>query len=143
MTRQEKKEELIGLFTVGAIFIGDLIDECIEYGQQQPQWISVADRIPKLKHSYDNMKYTDTVIVTNGKYCTSANWRYYKRSGWYGWYDDEDEELKGITHWMPLPKMPILSKSGNIGKKGGEHIIGTAEHIKIAMDVIDKEGGEK
>ena len=28
-----------------------------------------------------------------------------------------------ITHWMPLPKMPVLSKSGNTGKdlKGGKH----------------------
>lgn len=136
MTRQEKKEELIGLYAVGAIYIGDLIDECFEYGQQHPQWISVEDRIPKLKHSYDSMKYTDTVIVTNGKYCTSANWRYYKRGGRYGWYDDEDEELKGITHWMPLPP-PVVSKSDNA------HIIGTAEHIQVALDVIDKKGGEE
>lgn len=36
MTRQEKKEELIGLFAVGAIFIGDLIDECFEFADEHP-----------------------------------------------------------------------------------------------------------
>ena len=53
--------------------------------------------------------------------------------------------IKGITwkcvSYMPEP--PVVSKSENIGKKGGEQIIGTAEHIKIALDVMNKKGGEK
>ena len=69
-------------------------------------WINVKDRKPKLKHSEDNFKYSDTVIVTNGKYRTSARWLHYTLGGWYGWYDDGDEELKGITHWMPMPEPP-------------------------------------
>lgn len=36
MTRAEKKEELIGLFSTGAIFIGDLIDECFEFAAEHP-----------------------------------------------------------------------------------------------------------
>lgn len=36
MTRQEKKEKLIGLFSTGAIFIGDLIDECFEFADEHP-----------------------------------------------------------------------------------------------------------
>ena len=36
MTREEKKEELIGLFSTGAIFIGDLIDECFEFAAEHP-----------------------------------------------------------------------------------------------------------
>ena len=89
---------------------------------KHPHWISVKVRKPKLKHSEDNMKYSDTVIVTNGKYRTSARWLHNTWAGWYGWYDDGDEELKGITHWMPLPQKPVLSNSSNIGKdlKGGE-----------------------
>ena len=71
-----------------------------------PHWISVKDRKPKIKHSEDNFKYSDTVIVTNGKYRTSARWLYSIWGGWYGWYDDSDEELKGITHWMPMPEPP-------------------------------------
>ena len=57
------------------------------------------------------MKYSDTVIVTNGEYCTSARWLYYTLGGWYGWYDDGDEEVKDVTHWMPVPAPP---------KKGGQ-----------------------
>lgn len=33
--------------------------------------------------------------------------------------ESDFECLSGMTHWMPLPKMPVLSKSGNTGKKGG------------------------
>lgn len=36
MTREEKKEELIGLFSTGAIYLGDLIDECFEFADEHP-----------------------------------------------------------------------------------------------------------
>ena len=78
---------------------------------KHPHWISVKDRKPKLKHSIDNQKYSDTVIVTDGKYRTSARWVHNTWAGWYGWYDAGDEELKGVTQWMPMPEPP---------KEGGE-----------------------
>ena len=57
MTREEKKEELIGLFSIGAIFIGDLIDECFEFGVEwadaHPHWISVEDELPPKNSEYD------------------------------------------------------------------------------------------
>ena len=95
----------------------------LRWADEHPHWISVKDRKPKIKYSADNMKYSDTVIVTNGKYSTSARWVHNTWAGWYGWFTDGDEELKfSITLWMPMPKMPILSNSENIGKdlKGGE-----------------------
>lgn len=36
MTREEKKEELIGLFSTGAIYLGDLIDECFDFADEHP-----------------------------------------------------------------------------------------------------------
>ena len=72
---------------------------------EHPHWISVKDRKPKTKHWTDNQKYSDKVIVTDGKYRTSACWMYNTWAGWYGWFDG-DEELKGITHWMPMPEPP-------------------------------------
>lgn len=75
----------------------------------KPHWIKVKDRKPKLKHSDDITKYSDNVIVTNGKFRTSARWLYSTYGGWYGWYDDGDEEVKGITHWMPMPAPPNVS----------------------------------
>ena len=126
MTRQEKKEELIGLFAVGAIFIGDLIDECFDFGQQQQQWISVEDELPN----------DGAYVVTINKVGLKEVRHFYHDK----WFSSFGNEYGDVTHWMPLPK---LSKSENIGKKGGEQIIGTADHIKIALDVIDKKGGEQ
>ena len=86
MTREEKKEELIGLFCTGAIFIGDLIDECFDFGQQHPCWISVEDELPKKDGIY--LFYDET----SGVY-TSA---YYVGFAF----------VSSITHWMPLPVPP-------------------------------------
>ena len=91
MTRQEKKEGLIGLFCMGAISIGDLIDDGFEFGQQHPHWISVEDELPKKDGKYlfyDEILGVQASIYYDG--CTLTN---------------------SITHWMPTPQPP---------KKGGE-----------------------
>lgn len=129
MTRQEKKEELIGLFAAGAIYIGDLIDECLEFGQQHPHWISVEDELPN----------DGAYVVTINKAGLKEVRHFYHDK----WFSSFGNEYGDVTHWMPLPKMPIVSKSENIGKKGSEQIIGTADHIKTALDVMNKKGGEK
>lgn len=123
MTREEKKEELIGLFCTGAIFIGDLIDECIGYGQQHPQWISVKDELPK----------DGAYVVTINKVGLKEVRHFYHDK----WFSSFGNEYGDVTHWMPIPQPPVVSKSGNA------HIIGTAEHIKTALDVMDKKGGEE
>ena len=108
MTREEFInwfEERFALTKNNIYEFGQLYDEVTK-----PHWISVEERKPKLKHKSENIKYSDIVIVTNGKYRTSASWEYNTWAGWYGWFTDGDEELKGITHWMPLPQPP----------KGGE-----------------------
>lgn len=99
MTREEKKEELIGLFSTGAIFIGDLIDECFEFGQHHPHWISGEDK-PR----------------ENGFYlCYSDKEKAYEILSLYGadWYDAYGHYIPScdVTHWMPLPAPP---------KKGGQ-----------------------
>ena len=86
MTRKEKKEELIGLFAVGAICIGDLIDECFEFGQHHPHWISVEDELPKENGRY--LFYHDKIGVQLAYY-----------------YNDLSLD-KAVTHWMPLPEAP-------------------------------------
>lgn len=91
MTREEKKEELIGLFATGAIYIGDLIDECFEFGQQHPRWISVEDELPKF---YDNVLYCDE----DGNYYTGT--------------DNIGKDVK-ITHWMHIPDCPPLQDFDN------------------------------
>lgn len=44
MTREEKKEELIGLFSTGTMYISEVIDECFDFAL--PKWISVEDEMP-------------------------------------------------------------------------------------------------
>lgn len=128
MTREEKKEELIGLFAVGAIFIGDLIDECFEFGQQHPCWISVEEEMPK--------DYQDVLAVVGENHFAFVGFCL-NQTTWYCDIRNKAVEIKGITHWMPLPAP--ASASG----KPTNCIIGTAEHIKIALDVMDKKGGEQ
>lgn len=116
MTRKEQVKEYLQTIGNGEM-TGIPFDagfECgVEWADSHPHWISVEDELPKIKHSADNMKYSDTVIVTNGKYRISARWVHNTWAGWYGWYDDGDEELKGITHWMPLPAPPMKGDQGN------------------------------
>jgi hypothetical protein len=118
MTREEFIERIseimCGTSNAERACLEELYDEVTK-----PHWISVKDRKPKLKYSDDTTKYSDTVIVTDGKYRTSACWLYSTWGGWYGWYDDGDEELKGITHWMPMPEAPTIAKNATV-KKGDE-----------------------
>ena len=102
----------------------------LRWCDQHPNWISVKDKKPELKHSEDNMKYSDTVIVTNGKYSTSARWVHNTWAGWYGWYDDGDEELKDVTHWMPRPAPP-------------EHIADVSKKISSSEIPNNQKGGEQ
>lgn len=116
MTRQEKKEELIGLFLHGAITIGDLIDECFEFGQQ-PSWISVEDELPKETNMY--------IVVHHNVVCTMT-W-YDNLKEWADIYVDENEcvqsrQMDGVTHWMALPLPPAkLSNLERTGKNWKEY----------------------
>lgn len=117
MTREEFIgwcEERFALTKNDIYEFGQLYDEVTKL-----HWISVKVQKPKLKHSDDTTKYSDTVIVTNGKYRTSARWLYYTLGGWYGWYDG-DEELKDVTHWMPMPSVEHLRETTKMIEKGGE-----------------------
>lgn len=130
MTRQEKKEELIGLFCTGAIYIGDLIDECFEFVQQHPHWISVEDELPN----------DGAYVVTINKVGLKEVRHFYHDK----WFSSFGNEYGDVTHWMPIPQPPKEIK-GNQRKNSPnqQQIIGTADHIKIAIDVMDKKGGEK
>ena len=115
MTREEKKEELIVLFTVGAIFIGGLIDECFEFGQQHPQWVSVADELPHAEQ--DNATNLGAFLFYTEPINEKGSFEGRYRTGFYdsvtGTYKIRPNHFGNtrVTHWMPLPEPP---------KKGGE-----------------------
>ena len=111
MTRKEKKEELIGLFSTGAIFIGDLIDECFEFGQQHPHWISVEDELPQ-KGANIQMASGGWDEPMEGYY---KGWNWQRKQHMFHSYID-NATWYNVTHWMPLPKKPILSNPEKTGK---------------------------
>lgn len=57
---------------------------------QQPEWISVEDRLPG----------KELVICTDGKYCFMNCI-----------HDMDDVTEDGVTHWMPLPEPPKPKES--------------------------------
>ena len=104
MTRAEKKEELIGLFSTGAIFIGDLIDECFEFGQQHPQWIRVKDELPPKNSEYDAL--SNNVLATDGKEIYESVYNH----DFEEWFTHDLWAINNITHWMPLPSIEHLKE---------------------------------
>ena len=119
MTRKEKKDELVSLFAVGAICIGDLIDECFEFGSHHPRWISVEDELPPKESEYEDNSIVVLATDGNGVYKGL-----YRRDEYLsGWFTCDLWALDNITHWMPLPSIEGIR--GNQGKispneKGGE-----------------------
>ena len=85
----------------------DAFEVGARWADQHPHWISVEDEMPPIG---------DIVLVAipcGGELSVLP----------LSIKNESDFEcLSGMTHWMPLPKIPVLSKSGNTGKdlKGGE-----------------------
>lgn len=91
MTQEKKKEELIGLFAVGAITAGEIIDECFSFANAHPNWISVNDAFPEDNEvviAFDDRQGT---LFTNRQTIIERN--LYTKSN-------------KITYWMRIPAPP-------------------------------------
>lgn len=131
-----------------------------EWADQHPHWISVEDELPPLTHKEEvfGFDYSDKVLVllketdADGMMITFAEcnrdhprvidgdepkeecyWSAVKSCDMYEGFGDN------ITHWMPMPQPPHHIIDAN---KKIDRVIGTADHIKIALDVLNKKGGE-
>lgn len=85
----------------------------IDYFKHNPRWISVEDELPK-----------GFAIITNGDDVLIGKYNFEK-----GLWGVRNKTMFAytllpanwnVTHWMQISPPPILSKSGNTGKKGGE-----------------------
>ena len=94
MTRNEKKEELIGLFATGTLFIDEVIDEAIDFAD----WISVEDERPPLGGYFLYFGKIGEARIMN------CNTVHHGRSNEE--YLQDCIERGVITHWMPLPNPP-------------------------------------
>lgn len=125
------REELLDVALLQAIEEGvglnlaKYADMCIEWGQQHPHWISVEDELPPKNEAY--LAFWQHLGVTRYRFVKSGA----KVSRTFS---------EHITHWMPLPEAPHHIIDAN---KKVDRIIGTADHIKTALDVLNTKGGEK
>lgn len=118
MTRFEKKEELIGLFSSGSILIGDMLDEAMDFAEKNiekeatrkivecseflaklPHWISVEDELPPKKSEYDSL--SNNVLATDGKEIYESVYNH----DFEEWFTHDLWAINNITHWMPLPSI--------------------------------------
>jgi hypothetical protein len=63
-------------------------------------WISVKDDLPK--------EFGEPCIVYDGSSVQYGD--YFSNGEWYTPDCYESDEIRGVTHWMPLPKAPKEDK---------------------------------
>jgi hypothetical protein len=79
-------------------------------GVEQGGWISVKDRLPNTylsSKNWDGLKSDDVLCYNDGGVCRGVLYET-KMDGshYFDWYDEDDWDLVGVTHWMPLPEPP-------------------------------------
>lgn len=99
-------------------------------------WVSVDDELPPIRQSviaYNGVTNRIAWVLEDGSWIADTH---------IGW-ERNCFKTYPVTHWMPLP--PTKGIKGNQGKisPNQKQIIGTADHIKTALDVMDKKGGEQ
>ena len=92
------------------VAFADVLRRGAEWADSHRHWISVEE-LPKIGKDVLVLREDGEMQVAHQYNESIARW----------WSVDGFPLKNNITHWMSLPKMPILSKSGNTGKdlKGG------------------------
>jgi Protein of unknown function (DUF551) len=71
-------------------------------------WISVKDALPELIEIKQNVSYSMPVLVSDGKnYAIGFRWSLGTKEYFTTYFQ---EYIDIITHWMPLPETPEVSK---------------------------------
>lgn len=89
-----------------SISYAEAFEMAIEALKNEPQWISVKDRLPELIPCNAGTAYSEAVIIiTKNKIAMEAI-----LTDCNGWICDKDfwecEDNDFVTHWMPLPSPP-------------------------------------
>lgn len=99
----------------------------LRWADEHPHWISVEDELPPW----------NVFVLTCDE---QENENLLMLGGNGRWYDKAVGFHRNITHWMPLPQPRRHIIDAN---KKVDRVIGTADHIKTALDVLNKKGGEE
>lgn len=78
-----------------------------EWADRHPHWISIKEELPK-----ENGWYLVCNNIHDYGHCLYEIAEYNARFRSWIW-------AHTVTHWMPLPQPPVVSKTENTGKKGG------------------------
>lgn len=97
--KEEYAKALADFFINDKLSLTTLLLMAIDWGEQQPHWISVEDELPE--NGYE-------VIVSVGNHFCYTAFRCGDK--WYFNDNLNKREISPVTHWMPLPQPP----------KGGE-----------------------
>lgn len=123
MTREEfiqHIDDIMGTSSAERPYLEELYDEVTK-----PHWISVEDELPPKNEAY--LAFWQHLGVTRYRFVKGGA----KVSRTFS---------EHITHWMPMPEAPRHIIDAN---KKVDRVIGTADHIKTALDVLNKKGGEE
>lgn len=84
-----------------------------EWADQHPHWISVKEELPKIGKDVLVLREDGEMQVAHQYNEAIARW----------WSVDGFPLKNNVTHWMPLPKMPVLSNLENTGQdlEGGDN----------------------
>lgn len=105
-----------------------------EWADEHPHWISVVEELPPRGRTDPNVSVpVITCKIVNRELHEIGFQQYIFGKGKWKYCD--------ATHWMPLPAPPHHIIDAN--KKKVDRVIGTADHIKTALDVLNKKGDEK
>ena len=104
--KEEYAKVLADFFINDKLSLTTLLLMAIDWGEQQPHWISVEDELPPKESEYDDNSIV--VLATDGNGVYKGLYQSDEYSS--GWFTSDLWELDNITHWMPLPQPP----------KGGE-----------------------
>lgn len=129
MTREEEIKEVAGTYakdTCNPASKRGFVDGA-QWADEHPHWISVEDELPPW----------NVFVLTCDR---QENINLLMLGGNGRWYDKAVGFYRNITHWMPLPQAPHHIIDAN---KKEDRVIGSADHIKTALDVLNKKGGEK
>lgn len=140
MTREEEIDKIAIAFAIDAVIDKDTCNPESKRGliyigfthgamwsDSHPHWISVEDELPP---------HNVFVLTCDGQ----ENVNLLMLAGNGRWYDKAVGFHRNITHWMPMPEAPhhIIDADKKV-----DRVIGTADHIKTALDVLNKKGGEE
>lgn len=126
MKRQDKLNEAwckyMGKFSTE---IMQALAFALRWADEHPHWISVEDELPPC----------NVFVLTCDE---QENENLLMLGGNGRWYDKAVGFHRNITHWMPMPEAPHHIIDAN---KKVDRVIGTADHIKTALYVLNKKGG--